>query len=90
MKRILLIPLSGIGFAIMAAIPGALIGLITGLFHFNLVAAIVGGLLFFIIYPRFRRNRGGQIDALSYFLALCGGIGEGLSCYFIGNLIRGT
>lgn len=90
MKKTLLIPLSGIVFAIIAAIPGALIGLITGLFHFNLIAAIAGGLLFFIVYPLFRRNRGGQVDALSYFLALCGGIGGGLSCYFVGNLMGGT
>jgi hypothetical protein len=77
-------------FAVIAAIPGVLTGIITGLFHFNLIAAIVGGLLFFIVYPRFRKNRGGQVDALSYFLALCGGIGGGLACYFVGNLIRGT
>ncbi|MCD6299659.1 MAG: hypothetical protein J7L78_00590 [Dehalococcoidales bacterium] len=50
MGKILLVPLMLLGFAVMAAIPGALIGLITGLFGFQLIAAIVGGILFFFTY----------------------------------------
>lgn len=86
-KSALLAPLLFIVVILIGAIPGAIIGAITGLFHFHIVAAVIWGLLFFIIYPRSRRTRGGQVDALTYFIALCGGIGGGLACYFIGNLV---
>lgn len=85
-RKILLLPVFGLGFAIMGAIPGALIGFITGLFGFHLIAGIVGGIFFFITYPPSRRRRGSQVDALTYFLALCGAVGGGLACYFIGSL----
>ena len=85
--KLLTIPIFGVGFALMAAIPGAIIGAITGLFDFHTIAAIVGGIFFFITYPRSRRRRGSQVDTLTYFLALCGGIGGGLACYFVGNAL---
>lgn len=87
MGKILLVPLMLLGFAVMAAIPGALIGLITGLFGFHLIAAIVGGILFFLTYPRSRRRWGSQPDALTYFLALFGAVGGGFACYFVGSLV---
>lgn len=87
MKKILIVPLAPLGFAIMAAIPGALIGLVTGLFGFHLIAAIVGGIFFFITYPRSRRRWGAKPDLLTYFLALCGAFGGGLACYFVGSLV---
>ena len=71
----------------MAAIPGALIGLITGLFGFHLIAAIVGGILFFFTYPLSRRRWGSKPDALTYFLALCGAVGGGVACYYVGSLV---
>jgi len=80
-------PIFGVGFAIMAAIPGALIGLVTGFFGFHLIAAIAGGVIFFLTYPRSRRRWGANPDALTYFLALCGGVGGGFSCYFVGTLV---
>ena len=87
MRRILMIPIMLLGFAIMAAIPGAIIGLITGLFGFQLIAAIVGGVLFFFTYPRSRRRWGSEPDALTYFLALFGAVGGGFACYFVGSLV---
>ncbi len=54
--KILLLPVFGLSFAVMAAIPGALIGLITGLFGFHLIAGIIGGIFFFITYPAQRRR----------------------------------
>ena len=87
MSKILMVPLMLLGFAIMAAIPGALIGLITGLFGVHLIAAIVGGIFFFITYPRSRRRWGSEPDALTYFLALCGAVGGGFACYFVGSLV---
>lgn len=86
--KVLLIPIFGVGFALMAAIPGAIIGAITGLFNFHMIAAIVGGILFFITYPRSRRRWGSQPDTLTYFLALCGAVGGGLACYFVGNALQ--
>lgn len=88
MRRILLTVGGGVAFAIMAAIPGALIGLITGFFGFHKIAAIAGGIIFFITYPPSRRRWGAKPDALTYFFALCGGIGGGLACYFVGNLLQ--
>ena len=87
LKKIFIILLGPLGFAIMAAIPGALIGLITGFFGFHLIAAIVGGIFFFITYPRSRRRWGSKVDALTYLLALCGAVGGGLTCYFVGTLV---
>lgn len=87
MRKILLVPLMLLSFAVMAAIPGAIIGLITGLFGFHLIAAIVGGILFFITYPRSRRRWGSEPDALTYFLTLCGAVGGGFACYFVGSLV---
>ena len=87
-RKILLLPIAGLSFAIMGAIPGALIGLITG--HFwgiQLVAAIVGGIFFFVTYPPSRRRWGAEPDGLTYFLALCGAVGGGLACYFVGSLV---
>ena len=86
-RKILIVPAGGLGFAIMAAIPGALIGVITGFFGFHLIAAIIGGIFFFITYPRSRIRWGSAPNALTYFLALCGGVGGGLACYFVGNLV---
>lgn len=86
--KILLIPAGGIGFALMAAVPGALIGLITGLFGFHLIAGIIGGIFFLMTYPRSRRRWGSQVDALTYFFALCGAVGGGLTCYFVGSLLQ--
>jgi len=88
MRRILLTPIGGIVFVIMTAIPGALVGLVTGLLGFHKFAAIAGGIIFFITYPLQRRLKGLVTDALTYFLALCGGIGGGLACYFVGNLVQ--
>ena len=87
-KRKLTIPLFGILFAILTAIPGAITGVVTGLFGFHLVAAILGGSLFFFLYPWQRQRQGYKTDALSYFNALCGAIGGGLACFYIGQLIR--
>jgi len=56
--KILLLPICGLSFAIMGAIPGAIIGAITGLFDFHMIAAIVGGIFFFITYPAQRRKKG--------------------------------
>jgi len=78
----------GLTFAVMTALPGALVGLVTGFLRFHTIAGIVGGIIFFITYPLQRRRKGLETDALSYFYALCGGIGGGLACYFVGNLIR--
>jgi len=78
----------GIGFAIMTAIPGALVGLVTGLLGFHKIAAIAGGIIFFITYPLQRRKKGLVTDEATYFFALCGGIGGGLACCFVGNLIQ--
>ena len=86
-RKILIVPAGGLGFAIMAAILGALIGVITGFFGFHLIAAIIGGIFFFITYPRSRIRWGSAPNALTYFLALCGGVGGGLACYFVGNLV---
>jgi len=86
--KILLLPIFGLGFALMGAIPGAIIGAITGLFGFHIIAAIVGGIFFFITYPRSRIRWGSQPDALTYFLALCGAVGGGLACYFVGNALQ--
>ena len=85
--KVLLIPISWLAFALMAAIPGALIGLITGLFGFHLIAAIVGGIFFFITYPAQRRRQGLQVDSLTYFNALFGAVGGGFTCYFVGNAL---
>ncbi len=87
LRKILIVSIGGLGFAIMAAIPGAIIGLITGFFGFHLIAAIIGGILFFITYPRSRIRWGSAPDALTYFNALCGAIGGGLACYFVGSLV---
>ena len=87
LRKILVILLGGLAFAVMTAIPGALIGLITGLFGLHLIAAIVGGILFFITYPRSRRRQGFKTDSLTYFNALCGAIGGGFACYFVGSLV---
>ncbi len=82
---ILLVP---IAFPLMGAIPGAIIGLITGLFGFHLIAAIVIGIFIFITYPRSRRRWGSEPDLLTYFFALCGAAGGGFACYFVGNLLQ--
>ncbi|MBA7678004.1 hypothetical protein ES703_86271 [subsurface metagenome] len=87
MRKILLLPLGGVGFAVLAAIPGALIGLITGLFGVHHIAAIVVGVFFFITYPPSRRRFGAEPDAITYFFALCGGAGSGLATYFVGGLL---
>ncbi len=87
LKKIFIILLRLLGFAIMGAIPGALIGLVTGFFGFHLIAAIFSGIFFFITYPRSRRRWGSQVDAFTYFLALCGAVGGGLACYFVGTLV---
>jgi hypothetical protein len=87
LRKILLVPVFLLGFALMGAIPGAIIGAITGLFGFQLIAAIVGGILFFLTYPRSRRRWGSRPDALTYLLALFGAVGGGLACYFVGNLV---
>ena len=86
--KILLLPVSGLSFAVMAAIPGALTGLITGLFGFHIIAAIVGGIFFFIIYPAQRRRKGLQVDSLTYFNALFGAVGGGFACYLVGSLLQ--
>jgi len=78
----------GLLFAVLAAILGAILGLITGHFGFQLIAAIAGGTIFFITYPLQRRRRGLVTDSATYFYALCGGIGGGLACYFVGNLMQ--
>jgi hypothetical protein len=87
-KRKLAIPLFGLVFAVFGAIPGAVIGAITGLFGFHLVAAIAGGILFFFAYPASRRKHGFKTDGLTYFNALCVAVGGGITCSYVGSLIH--
>jgi hypothetical protein len=87
-KRKLAIPLFGLSFAALGAIPGAVIGAITGLFGFHLVAAIVGGVFIFFAYPSSRRRQGFKTDALTYFNAFCTVVGWGITCFYVGSLIH--
>ncbi|MFC1972609.1 hypothetical protein ACFLVE_04320 [Chloroflexota bacterium] len=88
-KRKLAIPLFGIVFALFSAFPGALTGAITGFLGIHLVTAIVGGILFFILYPWQRRKQGYVVDGLTYFNAICGAVGGSLACFFVGQAVHG-
>jgi len=87
MRKPLLMPLVVITFALMGAIPGALIGLITGIFGVQLYAAIVLVIFILVTYPRSRRRWGSKPDVLTYLNALCTAVGAGAACYFVGSAI---
>jgi len=87
-RLLYVLPLSALTFAIMTAIPGALIGWITGFWKLHIIAAILVGLFFFITYPRSRPRWGFRPDWFTYFNAICGAIGGALACYFAGQLLH--
>jgi hypothetical protein len=85
-RRIMKLVLWGLGYLVVLAIPGAIIGFATGFFNAHRIAAIVAGVLFFILYPASRRKWGPGWDNITLLLTLCGSIGIGLSCYIVGSL----
>ncbi|HEY51207.1 MAG TPA: hypothetical protein G4O20_05315 [Dehalococcoidia bacterium] len=85
-RRILKLVLWGFGYLVILAIPGAIIGFVTGFFSYHRIAAVAGGVLFFILYPASRRKWGPGLDDITLLMAFCGSIGVGLSCYIVGSL----
>lgn len=83
-RRILKTATWGLGYAAILAVPGAVIGFVSGLFRAYIIAAVASGMTFFLLYPAWRRVRGPGADFVTYFLALCGAIGVGVSCYLVG------
>jgi hypothetical protein len=101
-----------IGFAILFALPGALLGLISGFFGFHKIVGIFFGILAFlsIFYVLFRsqmlkkvrkRTVIDNVDKLwgekrtkivsiieNILVPIGGGLGAGITCYLIGNLIH--
>ena len=75
----------GLGYALIMAVPGAIIGFISGLFNAHISIAVASGIVFFLLYPAWRRKRGPGADIITYYLAMCGGIGVGVSCYLVGT-----
>ncbi len=75
----------GLGYATIMALPGAVLGFITGRFGAHNVAAVAAGVAFFLLYPAWRRARGPGPDATTYFLAFCGAAGAGVACYLVGT-----
>jgi|GEM_PF-2347855 len=85
-RRILKLALWGLGYFLILAIPGAIIGFITGFFDYHRIAAVACGVLFFILYPASRKKWGPDWDDITLLMAFCGSIGIGLSCYIVGSL----
>jgi len=86
-KRILKLVGWGLGYIAILAIPGAIIGLITGLLGYHRIAAVAGGILFFIAYPASRKKWGPGFDDITLLMAFCGAAGFGVACYMVGDLI---
>jgi hypothetical protein len=74
----------GLGYALVMAVPGAILGFIGGLFNAYVSIAVASGIVFFLLYPAWRRKRGPGTDIITYFLAMSGGVGLGVSCYLVG------
>ena len=83
-------PLLAVVFpALLLALVGGLIGLITGFFWgVHLIAAVVGSIFFLITWPRSQRKQSLEMRALSYAQALWGAVALGLACYFVGSLVE--
>jgi len=74
--------------AVLLAICGSIIGLISGYFAgVQLFAAIAVGVIFFITWPLSQKRQETEIRALSYVQAFWGGITGGIACYYIGSLV---
>ena len=84
MRRFFGLLLLGLAYV---AVPGALIGLIAGLFGEHHIAAIVWGLLILLTHARSWIGRG-KVDALTYFLAAAQGIVGAMSAFFVGNALQ--
>lgn len=69
----------------LAAIPGAIVGLITGLFGVHLSAAIIWGVWTLFGYSRFGLKRFGPV---AYLDALTGAAAGGAAVYLIGNAVQ--
>ena len=77
----------GPAFALLWAIPGALVGLAGGYFNVHTGAAFGIAIAFILMYPRSRRRRGEPADYILYLMTAYGAAGIGFSCYFVGRLI---
>ncbi|GEM_PF-5872150 len=69
----------------LAAISGAAVGLVTGLFGVHLIAAVIWGVCTLFGYLRFGLGRFG---AVAYLDALTGAVAGGAAVYFVGNALQ--
>jgi len=77
----------GPAFALLWAIPGALVGLASGYFDLQTGAAYGIAIAFVLLYPRSRQRRGDPADYILYLMTAFGAAGIGLGCYFVGRFI---
>jgi hypothetical protein len=77
----------GPAFALLWALPGALVGLAAGYFEVQTGAAYGIAIAFILLYPRSRQRRGDPADYLLYLMTAFGATGMGMSCYFVGRFI---
>ena len=77
----------GPAFALLWAIPGALVGLGAGYFDVQTGAAFGLAIAFVLLYPRSRQRRGEPGDYILYLMTAYGAAGMGFACYFVGRFI---
>ena len=88
LQTILRRAVGGLLFGLLWAFPGALFGLGAGYFALQIPVAIGSAVSFFMIYPRSLRKMGEMVDAYMYYMTVCGAVGSGLACFFVGNAVE--
>ena len=86
-NQLLRMILYGPAFALLWAIPGALVGLAAGYFDVYVGGAFGIAIAFILLYPRSRRRRGEPSDYVLHLMTAFGAAGIGISCYFVGRLV---
>ena len=87
MNQLLRMLIGGPFFALLWAIPGALVGAGAGFFDLHLGAALGLAIIFIFWYPRSRQRRGEPADFILYYVTACGAAGLGLGCYYVGGIV---
>jgi len=77
----------GPAFALLWAIPGALVGLAAGYFDVQTGAAFGIAIAFILMYPRSRQRRGDPADYVLYLMTAFGATGMGVGCFLVGRFI---